>query len=163
MISFVHSITRLLSILLLEHLSTSSAFLHASAAHLRHTPATPHPSACALFQKSRRSTMDASRIHLPCFRSVREGPRIPEKPEKRERGVPVPGERYTVSGAFREGHFVSETFQRRERGVVRREREVLKRRRGGVPSFRTQEVLTGTGVKEMPPGCPGGVKVWIFY
>lgn len=45
---------------------------------------------------------------------------------------------------------------------MRKEREVLKRRRGGVHSFRTQEVLTGTEVKEMPPGCPGGVKVWIF-
>lgn len=137
-------------ILLLEYLSASSALLRASAARSCHTPATPHPSACALFQKSRRSTRNASRTHLPCFRSVSGASRFLQC------GIPL----------FQERPGSVTLFQKRYRSVrgasVRREGEVLKRRRGGVLSLRTQEVLTGTEVKEMPPGCPGGVKVWIF-
>lgn len=105
-----------------------------------------------------RSVPEEPAKHEECFQDT------PSMFQKHEGSVPVPAMRNPpVSGASRERYTVSETLQERERSVVRREREVLKKRRGGVLSFRTQEVLTGTEVKEMPPGCPGGVKVWIFY
>ena len=115
------------------------------------------PHSCNTSSVRMRSVPEEPAKHEGCFQDT------PSMFQKREWSVPVPAMRIPL---FQERPGSVTLFQKRYRSVrgasVRREGEVLKRRRGGVLSFRTQEVLTGTGVKEMPPGCPGGVKVCIF-
>lgn len=101
MISCVHNITRLLSILLLEHLSTSSALLHASAAHLL-------PYSCHTSSVRMRSVPEEPAKHEECFQDT------PSMFQKRKGSVPVPAMRIPL---FQERPGSVTLFQKRYRSV----------------------------------------------